>query len=426
MAVTRARPARPAAAHRQQPATEEAGSDARPPHDVPAEDDLDSTEEDEAATRTPAKPKEPVLPASSDDSDDDEQQGSGQGQRTQQRRRQAAAPGAVAEVKKRSRKATAAEKRAIPYFVSSVLTVTRDASVKLRALGKKATNDELGRKNQSLLGVYEFLATADDTPPGAMQGAIASVPGAQVKKLGGYNVWRMFKVTEDLEQLRKLIASPEMRAVLKPEHVEALEKGREEERMLSQALAARLTALRKECSGEEPGRTAAANERRRTATPPEAEREPAAAAAAAAACGGAHEEHACADTDDEDEPASPPPYPPSLSHSSALLCTTPRHSERTYASYRAIAQARDGPFRSPTGTGETKRRAMEVLATAHRCLREHQRDHPEDPSFDYDSMRAMELAGKYPKLAKSVHAEMVAELFARSAQEGEEEVVLDL
>ena len=99
MAGTRARPARPAAAHRQQPATAEAGSDARPPHDVPAEDDLDSTEEDEAATRTPAKPKEPVLPASSDDSDDDEQQGSGQGQRTQQRRRQAAAPGAAAKAK---------------------------------------------------------------------------------------------------------------------------------------------------------------------------------------------------------------------------------------------------------------------------------------------------------------------------------------
>ena len=213
-------------------------------------------------------------------------------------------------------------------------------------------------------------------------------------------------------ELGALLETAEMQAVLSEHHKATLERSPAEKRQLVQAFAAKLTALKKACS-DLAGRTAAAADRHRSAR---------SARGAGVDDTGVNGDD---DDDDDDEPRyprqSPQPFPHSVLHSSTLLATRPRHSERTYASYRAIAEAPDGPFLSPSGTGETKRRALEAIDRVHVCLQKHQQAHPEQPSFDYDRMRAMELASKYPKIAKSVHAEMHADLVKRRSDSAEEQ-----
>mmetsp|Transcript_73138 Transcript_73138/g.145452 ORF Transcript_73138/g.145452 Transcript_73138/m.145452 type:complete len:313 (-) Transcript_73138:26-964(-) len=191
------------------------------------------------------------------------------GRRTQARTRQparsAATPPRAAARKPGLRKASAAELRAFPVFVRGTLAVTRDAEVKLRALGKKATNDELASRDQSLFGIYEWLAKSSDTPPAPFQRAIQELPGATCKKgAGGYNVWRAFKVEEGLGELGALLETAEMQAVLSEHHKATLERSPAEKRQLVQAFAAKLTALKKACS-DLAGRTAAAADRHRSA-----------------------------------------------------------------------------------------------------------------------------------------------------------------
>ena len=168
--------------------------------------------------------------------------GGASGQQTQPRTRQPArsaaaaagtAPRAAARNRKQAaRKASAAELRAFPVFVSGTLAVTRDAEVKLRALGKKETNDELASKHQSLFGIYEWLAKASDTPPAPFQRAIQALPGATSKRgAGGYNVWRAFKVEESLSELGALLETAEMQAVLSEHHKATLKRSDEEKRL---------------------------------------------------------------------------------------------------------------------------------------------------------------------------------------------------
>ena len=377
-------------------------------------DSEDAADNDGASMHSPSQHQAAVGYGLDDESDLDEQvdrdldeeqpeagRSASSGQRTQSRTRQpahgaaAAARAAGGEQQKKSayRKPSAAERSAFPVFVCGTLSAPSDGPVMLRALGTKATNDELALTDQSLFSIYEWLAEANDIPPSLFQRAISEVPGATCKKLKGVNVWRAFKVEERLDELRKLLNMPEMRAVLAKEHLAAL--GSEESaRTLTKEFAAKLIALRKKCS-KHTGRTDAAADRRRAAAGPDDD-----------------------DGDDNDEERrSPEPYPPSLAGSSTLLATRPRHSERTHGSYREIIEAQDGEFLSPTGTGQTKRAALEVLDKVHRSLRKHQQAHPEQPSFDYDRMRAMELASKYPKIAKSVHAEMQADLLKRAEEE---------
>ena len=312
--------------------------------------------------------------------------------------------------------------------------------------GPRPSKDELARDGKSLLAVYEFLVEKAP-PPKTFQAEVDALPGASAmsKLLNGKRRILSLTFHTDLEHLTKLLAHAHLRPALKNSHFTADENLR----ALALALQGKLVSLEGQTRHDPAARTKAAADRAAGGQGEAGGRRGRAGGGAgggrsgrqAAACGARSGRPAGEEGAAHAAGAAPtaagagearPPQPDSdaptsayaaLASSQAFASVGRMHSERTLGAARAIVAAQGGPFTSPTKTGETRRQAeevLDVLSKTFRTVHSHQEDPPSgfesgSSTVNRDAVRLLELATKYPKVARGVVRDARDKLAANAA-----------